>query len=103
MKRAAFEHVDIEGQLVACGVEGAVWASAGAAPQSRNATIMQPVRLFMVMSNSLLSLPKRMGQVDGLFEGIAGEVHSARYAGSADYSDKLRCSVVEGDSPKMLR
>ena len=24
---------------------------------------MQPVRLFMVMSNSLLSLPKRMGQV----------------------------------------
>ena len=26
-----------------------------------------------------------------------------RYAGSADYSDKLRCSVVEGDSPKMLR
>jgi hypothetical protein len=59
--------------------------------------------MFMVMSNSLLSLPKRMGQVDDLFEGIAREVRSARYAGSADYSDELRCSVVEGDSPKMPR
>ena len=47
--------------------------------------------------------PGDMDKVDGLFEGIAREVHSARYAGSADYSDKLRCSVVEGDSPKMLR
>jgi hypothetical protein len=52
---------------------------------------------------SLLSLAKRMGQVDDLFEGIAREVRSARYAGSADHSDELRCSVVEGDSPKMLR
>jgi hypothetical protein len=52
---------------------------------------------------SMLLLSKRMDKVDGLFEGIAREVHSARYAGSADYSDKLRCSVVEGDSPKMLR
>jgi hypothetical protein len=56
---------------------------------------MQPVRLFIVMSNSLLSL--------GRFEGIAREVRSARYASSADYSGELRCSVVEGNSPKMLR
>jgi len=62
---------------------------------------MQPVRLFIVMSNSLLSLPKGMGQ--GRFEGIAREVRSARYASSADYSGELRCSVVEGNSPKMLR
>jgi hypothetical protein len=55
------------------GVAGVVWASAGAAPQSRRAMIMQPVRLFMVMSNSSLSLPKRTGQVDGLSEGIARE------------------------------
>src|ERR1700758_5193130 len=49
------------------GVKGAVWANAGAAPQSKRAMVMQPVRFFMVMSNSLLSLPKRMGRVDGLF------------------------------------
>ena len=40
-----------------CSGVGAVWANAGAPPQSRRAMIMQPVRFFMVMSNSLLSSP----------------------------------------------
>jgi hypothetical protein len=34
--------------------------------------MMQPVRFFMFMSNSLLSLPKRMGQVDGLSKDCTG-------------------------------
>ena len=52
------------------GVAGVVWVRAGAAPQSRRAMIMQPVRLFMAMGSSILSLPKRMGQVDGLSRGL---------------------------------
>src|SRR4029077_3665182 len=32
-----------------------------------------PVRFFMVMSNSLHSLPKCMGQVDGLSKGLRGK------------------------------
>jgi hypothetical protein len=33
-------------------VEGMVWASAGAAPHSKKAMIMQPVRFFMVIGSS---------------------------------------------------
>ena len=34
---------------------------------------MKRVRFIIVMSNSLLSLPKRMGQVDGLSKGLHGK------------------------------
>ena len=34
---------------------------------------MKRVRFFIVMSNSLLSLPKRMGRVDGLSKGLHGK------------------------------
>ena len=40
-------------QRLVLGVEGVVWASAGAAPQSRRAMIMQLVRFFLAMRNSL--------------------------------------------------
>ena len=65
------------------GAGGVVWASDGAAPQSRSAMIMQPVRFFVVMSNSLLSCP-----TDGLgcrsLKGIAREAHSSLHLSCAD-------------------